>query len=355
MKRLAYKRSKKSGLPPGSTVHIGEKKSDVVKIAVIDYDENGVQEKAVQRIEECFAFRDRQSITWINIEGVHDTDIITKLGEYYGFHPLMLEDIANTQQRPKMDDYAEYLYIVLKMIFKSSLNDIVKTEQVSFITGLNFVISFQEGVEGDVFEPLREAIRNNKNRFRVMGADYLLYSLIDAIVDSYFGVLENMGEEIETVEDVLILNPESQTLETIHRLKRELITLRKAVWPLRELINKLQRNETSIIKDHTKVYLRDVYDHTIQIIDTVETYRDMVSGMIDIYLSSASNRMNAIMKVLKIIATIFMPLTFLAGVYGMNFKHMPEYEWQYGYPLLWLFMIAISGAMLYFFRRKKWI
>lgn len=355
MKRTAQKRSKKSGLPPGSPVHIGEKKSDSVRITVIDYDETGVQETVLQSIEECFFLRDRPSVTWINIEGVHDIGVITKLGECYGFHPLMLEDIVNTQQRPKMDDYTEYLYVVLKMIFKVDANEGIMTEQVSLIAGSNFVISFQEGIEGDVFDPLRDAIRNNKNRFRVMGADYLLYSLIDAIVDSYFSVLENMGEEIETVEDMLIMDPESQTLKVVHKLKRELITLRKAVWPLRELINKLQRNETPIIREHTKVYLRDVYDHTIQIIDTVETYRDMVSGMVDIYLSSASNRMNAIMKVLTIIATIFMPLTFLAGVYGMNFKHMPEYEWPYGYPLLWLFMIIISCAMLYFFRRKKWL
>jgi len=322
---------------------------------VIDYDENGVRETVFQRIEECLLFKDRPSVTWINVEGVHDTDIITKLGACYGFHPLMIEDIVNTQQRPKMDDYNAYLYVVLKMIFKSQADEGIMTEQVSLIAGSNFVISFQEGVEGDVFGPLRDSIRNNKNRFRVMGADYLLYSLIDSIVDSYFGVLENMGEEIEMVEDVLILSPESQTLQIIHKLKRELITLRKAVWPLRELINKLQRTETPIIQEHTKVYLRDVYDHTIQIIDTVETYRDMVSGMIDIYLSSVSNRMNAVMKVLTVIATIFMPLTFLAGIYGMNFKHMPEYEWQYGYPLLWLFMITISCAMLYFFRKKKWL
>jgi magnesium transporter len=355
MKRLIPKRSRKAGLPPGSLVHIGEKKRDTVRITVIDYDEDGFQEKELQTIEECYLFKKSPSVTWINIDGLHDTGLITKLGECYGFHPLMLEDIANTQQRPKLDDYTEYLYIVLKMLYQNLHNGGIMTEQVSLIAGANFVISFQEGIEGDVFSPVRESIRSNKNRLRKLGADYLLYSLIDAVVDSYFSILENMGEEIETTEDMLILNPESQTLRAIHTLKRELVILRKAVWPLRELISKLERNESSLIQVQTKIYLRDVYDHTIQIIDTVETYRDMVSGMIDIYLSSISNRMNAVMKVLTIIATIFMPLTFLVGVYGMNFKHMPELDMVWGYPALWIVMVLISLLMLLFFKRKKWL
>ncbi|MHB8881886.1 MAG: magnesium/cobalt transporter CorA [Thermodesulfovibrionales bacterium] len=354
MNKQTPKRSKKSGLPPGSLVHIGEKKSDTIRITVIDYDEQGFREKELATLEECFLFKKSPSVTWINIDGLHDTGLITKLGECYGFHPLMLEDIANTQQRPKMDDYTDYLYVVLRMLYLNQSAGIM-TEQVSLVAGSNFVISFQEAMEGDVFNPVRESIRTDKNRVRRMGADYLLYLLIDAVVDSYFAILETMGEEIESTEDMLILNPEAHSLQAIHTLKRKLIVLRKAIWPLRELINKLERNESSLLQDHTRLYLRDVYDHTIQVIDTVETYRDMVSGMIDIYLSSVSNRMNAVMKVLTIIATIFMPLTFLAGVYGMNFKHMPELEWPWAYPALWGVMLGISLLMLYFFHRKKWL
>jgi magnesium transporter len=355
MKKLVPKRSRKAGLPPGSLVHIGEKKSDAVKITIIDYDEEIYQEKEILAIDECFLFRNSPSVTWINIDGLHQVDLLKKLGECYGFHPLVLEDILNTEQRPKVDDYTDYMYIVLKMIYNGKNNKDIITEQVSIIAGANFVISFQEGIEGDVFSPVRERIRNGKSRIRKLGSDYLVYSLIDAIVDSYFGILENLGETIEEVEEKVITNPEVQTVHDIHFLKRELIFLRKAVWPLREVISRLERAEPPLIKGDTKIYLRDIYDHTIQVIDTIETYRDMVSGMIDIYLSGISNRMNAVMKVLTIIATIFMPLTFLAGVYGMNFKHMPELDWAWSYPALWAVMILISISMLLFFKRKKWL
>lgn len=355
MKRLTIKRSKKSGLPPGSLIHIGQTKSDAVKITVIDYDEHGYQEKEMTSVDECFIFRQSPTVTWINIDGLHQVEILRKFGECYGFHPLVLEDVLNTDQRPKVDDYTDYLYIVLKMLYPGKDGLSIVTEQVSLIAGENFVISFQEGIEGDVLGQARERIRNEKSRIRKMGPDYLVYSLIDAIVDSYFSILEKLGETIEVTEERLVTDPEAQTLKSIHDLKRELIFLRKAVWPLREVISKLERIESPLIKAPTKVYLRDVYDHSIQVIDTVETFREMVSGMIDIYLSSVSNRMNSVMKVLTIIATIFMPLTFLAGVYGMNFKHMPELEWPWAYPALWIVMIVISFAMLFFFRRKRWL
>jgi len=229
-------------------------------------------------------------------------------------------------------------------------------EQVSLILGPNFVISFQEeGKEGDLFEVVRERLRSSKGKLRKMGADYLLYALLDAIVDGYFVILERLGERIEVLEEELLANPSQLTLQNIHTMKREMIFLRKSVWPLREVISGLQRGESPLITETTGPYLRDVYDHTIQVIDAVESFRDMLAGMLDIYLSSISNRLNEVMKLLTIIATIFIPLTFIVGVYGMNFKLMPELEWRWGYPAVWLVMVVVAGLMLAFFRRKRWL
>jgi len=354
MARVTKGRSKKAGLAPGTLIHIGTQKMGEPKITILDYDENQFHEREVKAIEECFIFKDQPTVTWINIDGLHQTEILEKLGECYGLHPLVLEDILNTEQRPKMEDYGEYLYVVVKMLHDKGKKGQVEAEQVSLIVGPNFVFSFQES-GGDVFEPIRERIRNGKGRVRKMGADYLAYSLLDAIVDYYFVILEKLGERVEFLEEELVTNPKTQTLQEIHHLKSEMIFLRKAVWPLREVIGALERGESPLIQKATSLYLRDVYDHTIQAIDTVETFRDMVSGMLDIYLSSVSNRLNAVMKVLTIIATIFMPLTFLAGVYGMNFRHMPELEWRWGYPLVWAVMIGIGAVMLIYFRRRKWL
>ena len=354
MPKLIKKRSKKAGLPPGTLIHIGEKKTEELKITVIDYEETHFEEREVKRVEECFVFKDKPTVTWMNVDGLHQVEILEKLGECYGLHPLVLEDILNTDQRPKMEDYGEYIYIVLKALDYNDKSNEIGTEQISLILGSNFVFSFQER-EGDTFDPIRERIRNGKGRIRSMGADYLAYALVDSIVDNYFIILEKLGEKIEFLEDKLVSHPTPETLQTIHHLRREMIFLRKAVWPLREVINSLERGESSLVKESTRLYLRDVYDHTIQTIDTIETYRDMVSGMLDIYLSSVSNRLNSVMKVLTIIATIFMPLTFLAGVYGMNFKYMPELGWRWGYPLIWLIMVGIGVLMLIFFRKKKWL
>jgi magnesium transporter len=354
MQKLIKKRSKKAGLPPGTLVHIGEKKADTPKITVMDYDEAHFQEKEIKTIEECFLFKDKPTVTWINIDGLHQVEILEKLGECYGLHPLVLEDILNTDQRPKMEDYGEYLYIVLRMLNYNDKSSEIESEQISLVLGPNFVFSFQER-EGDTFNPIRDRIRNSKGRIRKMGADHLAYTLLDSIIDNYFIILEKLGEKIEFLEEEVVTQPGPETLQTIHHLKREMIFLRKGVWPLREVISGLERGESSLIKESTGIYLRDVYDHTIQTIDTIETYRDMVSGMLDIYLSSISNRLNAVMKVLTIIATIFMPLTFLAGIYGMNFKYMPELEWRWGYPVVWFAVVLISVSMLIYFKRKKWL
>ena len=321
---------------------------------MINYDSTNFQERPVNTIEEAFSFKDEASVTWLNIDGVHKPEIIEQVGTHFGLHPLVLEDIANTGQRPKMEDFDDYIYVVLKMLRFDAKENETKAEQVSIILGLDFVISFQER-EGDVFDTVRERLRNNKGRIRKMGADYLTYALIDAIVDHYFVILENLGETIEDIEDKLVTNPSRETLRTIHDLKREMIFLRKSVWPLREVISRLERSESALINKSTCVYLRDVYDHTIQVMDAVETFRDMLSGMLDIYLSSVSNRMNEVMKVLTVIATIFIPLTFLAGIYGMNFRYMPELEQAWSYPVVLTVMFIIAIMMVFYFRRKKWI
>jgi len=360
MTRFIKRSSQTIGHPPGSLVHIGEKKTGKVKITIIDYDEKNFEEKEVEKVEECFPFKEKPTVTWINVDGVHQVDIIEKVGKHFGLHPLVLEDIVNTGQRPKMEDFEDYIFIVLKMLYHSEKDDEIKAEQISLILGKNFVLSFQE-TEGDVFNFVRERIKNSKGRIRKVGADYLIYALLDAIVDNYFIILEKIGEKVEVMEEELVSNPIPETLQAIHNMKREMIFLRKSVWPLREVISGLQRGESKLIHKSTNIYLRDMYDHTIQVIDTVETFRDMISGMLDIYMSSVSNKMNEVMKVLTIFAAIFIPLTFVAGVYGMNFNpeaspfNMPELGWQWGYLMVWIVMIAVAITMLIYFKRKKWL
>jgi len=349
-----HKRSKKSGLPPGSMVHIGEKKLGKVKITMIDYDSKKFTEKPAKNPEECSTYRKKPTVTWINVSGIHDTALINDIGKCFNLHPLLLEDIVNTDQRPKMEDYGDYIFIVLKMLYPDKNENGIRAEQVSLVLGPDFLVSFQES-EDDVFENTRERLRNRKGKIRDMGADFLAYSLIDAIVDNYFIVLEKMGEQVEHMEEELVKNPNPKTLQNIHKMKRQMIFVRKSVWPLRELINSLMRSESKIIKKSMLVYLRDVYDHTIQIIDNVETSRDMLSGMTDLYLSSISNRLNEIMKVLTIIGTIFIPLTFVTGLYGMNFRYMPELDSPVGYPAALFVMFVVAILMLLYFRKKKWI
>lgn len=354
MPKIFKKRSEKGGLPPGTLAYVGEKKVEKVIITVFDYDSERYEEKELKSIEECFPYKDTPTVTWINMAGIHQVDIMEKIGNHFGIHPLIMEDILNTRQRPKMDDLEDYIYVVLKILNYNEEDDEISAEQISIILGQNFVISFQEK-EGDVFEPIRERIRKNKGRIRKKGADYLAYALLDSVVDNYFAILEKIGERIEFLEEELVENPSTQTLQEIHRLKRELIFLRKSIWPLREVISELERGESSLIKETTGIYLRDVYDHTIQVIDTVETFRDMISGILDVYLSSISNKMNEVMKVLTIIATIFIPLTFLAGIYGMNFRYMPELEWHRGYFAILFLMVSIGIGMVIYFRKKKWL
>lgn len=348
------KRSVKAGLSPGTLVHIGDTPTGDVSIDLISYDQATLIEQRFRQFDACLPHLDGPGITWLNIEGVHDVQTIKRLGDCHQFHPLVLEDIVNTAQRPKIEDYGDYLFIVLRMLRPSEEGPFT-SEQLSIILGPHYLFTFQEGIQGDVFDSVRNRIRGGKGRIRGMGADYLAYALIDAVVDSYFSVLEELGERIVNIEEDLALAPDRSTLQVINTMKKEIIYLRKAVWPLREAISFLERGDSPLLSDSTRLYFRDVYDHTVQVIDTVETYRDLLSGMLDLYLSSISNRTNEIMKFLTVIGTIFMPLTFLVGVYGMNFKHMPELEWPHGYYGLWVFMLLLSLAMVIYFRKKRWL
>jgi len=353
MAPAAKKRSKKAGLGPGTLIHIGYAYAEKSKITVIRYDETFFEEKEAASAADIIGEKEKPGKLWINVDGLQDVALLESVGNLFGLHPLILEDILNTDQRPKIEDLTDYLYIVLRN-FHNHENDTLYSEQVSIVLGKDFILSFQER-ESALFEPVRERLASDKGKIRKAGSDYLVHALIDNVVDNYFILLEDMEERIEKLENDLVKQTTPANLQSIHRLKRELILLRKSLWPLRETISSLQRSDSPLIDEPNALYFKDIFDHIIAIIDTVDTFRDMLSGMLDIYLSSASMRLNEVMKVLTIIATIFMPLTFLAGVYGMNFNYMPELEWPWGYFGLWGIMLSIALLMLIFFRKKKWI
>jgi len=356
MKLKTSGRRVKVGLAPGTLIHVGEKKAGKVIIRVLAYNSEKIIEKELSSIEECMAFKDKSDLNlWINVDGLDKVEVIEKIGSYFNIHPLTLEDVLHTGQRPKSDDYGSYIYTVLKiMLLNTEIDEKIVTDQISIIFGSNFILSFQER-EADIFNPLIERLKTPGSRLRKSGVDYLAYGLIDAVVDNYFLILEHFGEEIEILEEELIIDPRSETMKTIQNYKRDMIILRKSVWPLRESINSLHRSESELITETTRIYLRDVYDHTIQIIDSIETYRDILSSMVDVYLSSLSYRMNDVMKVLTVIATIFIPLTFIAGVYGMNFEYMPELRLRWGYPAVMVFMTAVGITMFTYFKKKRWV
>lgn len=354
MSKLTQKSSKMAGLDPGTLIHIGEASALEPVITAISFSETYYHAKPIAKVEECFTSGKGGIVRWINVDGIHQLDLIEKLGSYFHLHPLTLEDIVNTEQRPKLDDYEDYIFVVLKMFHFDDLTYLLRSEQVSLVFRPDLVISFQERMS-DVFNPVRERLRNGKGKLRKQGSDYLAYGLIDAVVDHYFVVLEKLGERIEVLQEELVANPNKRTLQEIHRLKRDMIHLRRSIWPLREVLNIMLREDTPLIQEYTVLYLRDAYDHTVQVIDTIESFREMLSGMVDVYLSSMSNRMNEIVKVLTIISTIFMPLTFISSIYGMNFDWMPELRWSWGYPLVLAFMGGIAGSMLAWFHRKKWL
>lgn len=347
--------SKTAGLPPGTVVYTGNPTDSKVKIELIDYTPTELNEKTVENIEACFPFSDASSVTWLNITGIHDTEIIEKIGAHFDLHPLVMEDIVNTSQRPKIEIFDKHIFIVFKMAYYLEDKKDFVVEQVSLILGQKCVITFQEAdKEGDAFDSIRKRIRAGKGRVRKMGCDYLAYALIDAVMDNSFLVLDKIGEELEELEEIILAGHNPAAVRKIHHLKRNLIVLRKATMPMREIISRLEKEESRLISKPLLIYLRDLHEHSIQAIDAIETYRDMLSGTLDIYLSTTSNKLNEIMKVLTIISTIFIPLTFIAGVYGMNFRHMPELEWRYGYYVICAIMAAIGLSMVYYFKRKSW-
>ena len=343
----------KAGMSPGTMVFIGERHVEQARIDIIQYDTAVLKEMRDASPEQCRDCCKAPGVTWINVSGIHNIGLIEAMGKHFDLHPLTLEDIVNTAQRPKVEEFPNYVYAVMKMITFDEGANRLETEHVSLILGDNYVISFLED-EGDVFDPVRERIRNAGGRIRSLKADFLAYALMDAAVDNYFLALERIGDRIEDMDDRILGHPQPGDIREVHRLKQEILSFRKAVWPLREEVGTLEKSEADLIRKETRVFLRDLYDHIIQVIDMVETFRDILGGIHDTYLSSVSNRMNEIMKVLTIISTIFIPMTFIAGVYGMNFKHMPELKWPFGYYLIWGVMITVALSLVSFFKRRKW-
>lgn len=346
--------TQKIGMPPGTLLHVGAMRSEKVKLSILCYSNDSWTEEEFTNIDNFLEYQCNADVSWVHVSGIHVVEVVEKIGKKFNIHPLIMEDIVNTNQRPKLEESKDYVYIVVKMIHYFEKIRNIEFEQISMIVGSNYIVSFQEN-DNDIFQPIKERIKKINGKIRTKGVDYLAYALIDCIVDHYYLALEYLGEKIEELEDELMEDPKPKVLKEIHNLKNQMLFVRKAIWPLREIINALSRGDSSLFNQDTLIYLRDVYDHIIQIIDTIEMYRDMITGMFDIYISSVSYKLNEVMKVLTIIATIFIPLTFIVGLYGMNFKYMPELEWEWGYPAVLLFMLLISRFMILYFRRKKWI
>lgn len=346
------------GTPPGTLVEHAPGEPGALTIRLIDYTDQEYLDQLLTNANECRPYLERDSVTWIHFQGHIQAEMLRNIGELFGLHALAMEDVMNSGQRPKIDEYEDQLFVIMAM--PGSREHGVALEQVSIFMGKNFLISFHNG-EADPFEPLRRRLQKHSGRIRSLKADYLLYGILDLVIDQGFPILESLGERIETLEDELLDTPTRATLAEIHRLRRELLLLRRMLWPHRDVISYLLRGDLALIGQGTLIYLRDCYDHAVQIMDLLENYRDMATSMLDVYLSSASHRLNEVMRLLTIIATIFIPLTFIAGIYGMNFENpdspwaMPELGWYYGYPLIWGVMLLVVVGMLIFFRRKDWL
>jgi magnesium transporter len=356
---LMRKRYSRPGTAPGTLRPPAERRTERVMIRVMDYAPDSLEERELTSVEEAFAFRDSGRVTWIDIVGLHDLAVISRLGEHFGLHPLALEDVLNTGQRPKVENYGDHLFLVMKELRLTGEPKVV-TEQICLFLGPDFVITLQE-IPGDPFQPVRERLRQAGPRIRRGGADYLAYALLDLVVDQHFPILEDLGDRIERLEDELLVAPGTETLAKIQDVRRCLLGLRRAAWPQREVVNRLERWESSLIQAETKVFLRDVYDHTVQVIDMLETYRELGTSLLETYMSTLSHRLNETMRTLTVIASIFIPLTFLVGVYGMNFNpaaspwNMPELNWYWGYPASLAAMAVIAAGMLVYFKRKGWM
>jgi magnesium transporter len=352
--RSPKQRAKKVGLPPGSLVHLGEVKTAAVDLSIIDYDGTGLSEEKFSDTAAWQAYVPKHVTLWLNLHGLHDTALLSEIGTRYGLHPLVQEDILNTDQRPKVESYGDYLYVVARYVNYDVNALTVNSDQVSFVLAKNAVLSFQERSCG-TFEPVRERLRSGRGQIRKLGADYLAYALLDAMVDQYFVVLEQLSEHTEELEDALLEKPDQESLQTLHKLRRATHNLRRAVWPLREVLNTLIRNEDGFFQPGTGVYLRDVYDHTVHIVESIEALRDLQAGMLDIYLSSLSNRFNVELRALTVITTLFMPAALVAGVFGMNFKYMPWLALPHGFALAMGLMGSIALVMVAIFWRRNWL
>jgi magnesium transporter len=346
--------SKKSGLAPGTLVHVGEVHEHPHSIIVTNYNQASLEQRTIDSIKELLPYKITDSVTWVMVEGLKEVAIIDAIGQYFDIHPLVLEDILNTHQRTKFEEYPDYLYFVLKVVSlgKGSFN--IEYEQISILVLKSFVFTFMEKPDG-LFKPILNRLANEDSHLRNAGSDYLAYMIMDAVVDEYFTLQDAFDEQIELIEDELLIQPSVDTLMTIQKIRRELIFLRKTVSPLRELLAAIRRSESPLFDERTKRYFADIYDHSIRIIEAVESYRELISGMLDIYLSSVSNKMNETMKFLTVFASIFIPLTFIAGVYGMNFEYMPELRWKWSYPTLWAVFIGTAVSLLIYFKKKKWL
>jgi len=353
-KKLFRHRRKTPGLAPGSLVYTGDRKSPIPRVTMLDYDEHRVVEKELVRVDDCIAFKDAQTVTWINADSVTEPGLLENFGRVMGFHTLMLEDILNTDQRPKFEDYGSYIYIVVKMLDYDIRKGEIETEQLSLILGPNYMISFQERA-GDFFDPLRERIRNSLGRIRKLGADYLAYAILDVIVDHYFVVLEKLGEKIEQLEELVVTDPREGTARAVHAVRREMIFVRKSVWPLREAVTGMQRSDSDLIRESNAAYFRDLHDHIMRVTDGVDTFRDLLNGMLDSYYSTITTRTNSVVKVLTLFSAIFMPLTFITGLFGMNFRNFPELEWHYGFQGSLILMVIVIISMVAIFKWKKWL
>lgn len=346
--------SRKAGMPPGTIVHVGEENKSDVKISLVHYNADAAEQKIAPSFEACEGYIKKDGIVWIDISGIHDTKVIENVGRLFNLHPLVLEDIPNTELRPRFEEFDDYIFFTLKNLEYSSEAREIKYEQISFVFGKNYVISFQER-ESDLFKTITDRLLSGISKARNRGTDYLVYLLIDATVDDYYAIAELVEEKIEVLEDRVLLDSTGKSLSEIQHTKRDLVMLMKSIFPLREAIGKMQRRENPLINESTHVFLNSVYDHAVHIIESIETQRDILSGLMDIYLTNISNRMNSVMKVLTIIATIFIPITFFAGVYGMNFNYFPEIGWKWGYAFFWALCIICVSIMLIFFKKKKWL
>lgn len=354
MYRHLKNRVKKTGLSPGSLIPIGEQPQHPITLSIIEYSETEYIEKENASIQECIDCIEKPTMTWIQVHGVYDSSMIASIGSRFKLHPLVMEDVLNTSQRPKIDIYGEQVFIVSRLLQYDQQAHQLHDEQVSIIFGPNVLISFLEK-DQDIFAPIKERLRQANNRIRKQGSDYLAYALIDMIVDYYFNVLEKVDVNLDFLEEELVSSPpKPSTLQSIQRAKRNMVFLRKSVWPMRDVVSRLQRLEPPLVTANTQVFLHDVYDHIVQTIDIIEGFRDVVSGMLDIYLSNINIRTNEIMKVLTIVSTIFVPLTFVSSLYGMNFEYMPELHTRWGYPFVLALMTLLAISMLYYFHRKKW-